>query len=96
VYVQPDPECPFLAELQGIVVKTVGLVDVVAEALESLTDRIDVAFIYGSIARAEELASSDIDLMVMGAATRFELASPLRETDERLGRPINLSLYKQP
>ena len=94
VYFQPDPECPFLSELKGMILKTVGLVDVLRELLESFRDRIGCAFVYGSVARAEELSSSDIDLMVVGAASRFDLSSALREAEVRLGRPVNATVYK--
>src|SRR6266704_7113838 len=66
LYFQPNPDCPFLAELQGLMLKTVGLIDVLCEALDPFTDRIDWAFVYGSMARSEELVSSDVDLMIIG------------------------------
>lgn len=49
---------------------------------------------YGSIARAEELSASDIDLMIVGDIARFDLARPLRAAEERLARPVSLTLYK--
>src|SRR5215813_13177005 len=66
VYFQANPDCPFLSELQGLLVKTAGIVDVLRETLAPFAKRIDWAFIYGSVARAEELASSDVDLMIIG------------------------------
>ncbi|MCK4340787.1 MAG: transcriptional regulator [Phycisphaerae bacterium] len=95
VYFQPDPECPFLSELQSIIVKTVGLVEFLRELLEPLRNRIDCAFVYGSIARAEEVASSDIDLMLIGDATRFDFTPALREAENRLNRPVNATVYKR-
>ncbi len=94
VYFQPDSECPFFGELQGIIAKTVGLVDVLRELLEPFEKRIDCAFVYGSVARGEEFSESDIDLMVIGEATRFELAKVLQEAEQRLSRPVNVSIYK--
>src|SRR5689334_19414821 len=64
VYYQADPDCPILPELQGLMAKTAGLADVVREALSPMASRISFAFIYGSIARGEELTTSDVDLMV--------------------------------
>jgi len=94
VYFQPDPDCPFLPELTGIILKTVGLVDVLRKLLAPFQERIECAFVYGSVARAEELSSSDIDLMVIGAASRFDLTTALKEAEDRLGRPVNATVYK--
>src|SRR5437764_12524683 len=53
---RPHPECPVLPELQGLLLKTAGLVDHLREALAPWAEAIELAFVYGSIARAEELA----------------------------------------
>ena len=94
VYFQPDRDCPFFSELQGIILKTVGLVDVLHELLDPFRDGIELAFVYGSLARGEELSSSDIDLMLIGEATRLDLTPALREAENRLGRPVNVTVYK--
>jgi predicted nucleotidyltransferase len=93
VYFQPNPDCPFLPELQGLLVKTAGVVDVLREALKSFTKRIDSAFVYGSMARATEIASSDVDLMIIGQVGLADLTPELRRAEERLGRPVNPTLY---
>jgi predicted nucleotidyltransferase len=93
VYFQPNPDCPFLPELQGLLVKTVGVVDVLREVLNRFATRIDCAFAYGSVARAEELASSDVDVMIIGQVGLAELTPALRRAEERLGRPVNPTLY---
>ena len=93
VYFQADPDCPFRVELQGIMAKTAGLVDVLRGSLERLAKRIDWAFVYGSIARSEELSSSDVDLMVIGRVGLADLASALRDAERRLNRPVNPTVY---
>ena len=93
VYFQPNPDCPFLPELQSLLVKTVGVVDVLREALKSFTKRIDSAFVYGSMARATEMASSDVDLMIIGHVGLADLTPALRRAEARLGRPVNPTLY---
>jgi predicted nucleotidyltransferase len=95
VYFQPNQDCPFLPELQGLLVKTAGVVDVLRETLKPFTKRIDSAFVYGSIARATELASSDVDVMIIGQVGLAELTPALRRAEERLGRPVNPTLYTQ-
>lgn len=92
-YYQPDPACPFLGELQGLLAKTVGLADVLKEALEPFAPSIAFAFVYGSIARSEEASASDVDLMIIGTVRLAELSSALREAEKRLGRPVNPTLF---
>lgn len=94
VYYQANRDCPIFPELQSILVKTAGIRDLIADALEPLRERILVAFVHGSIARGEEVASSDVDLMVIGEATSFELAGALQPVRERLARPVNPTWYR--
>jgi len=94
-YFQPNPDCPFLVELQGLMLKTAGLVDVLREVLEPFADRIDWAFVYGSIARSEELASSDVDLMIIGRVGLADIASALRQAERHLNRPVNPTVYSR-
>src|SRR5919108_2876324 len=93
VYFQPNPDCPFLPELQGLLVKTAGVVDTLQEVLSRFAKRIDWAFVYGSMARAEELASSAVDLMIIGKVGLAELTPALRRVEGRLGRAVNPTLY---
>jgi uncharacterized protein len=93
VYFQPNPDCPFLPELQGLLVKTAGVVDTLQEVLRRFDKRLDWAFVYGSMARAEELASSDVDLMIIGQVGLAELTPALRRAEGRLGWAVNPTLY---
>jgi DNA-binding transcriptional ArsR family regulator len=93
VYFQPNPACHFLPELQGLLVKTAGVVGVIREVLSHFVKRIDWAFVYGSVARAEDLASSDVDLMIIGQVGLADLSPALRRAEERLGRQVNPTLY---
>ena len=87
---------PIFPELQGIVRKTVGLADVLREALEPLSVRIELAFVFGSVARGEEGPASDIDLMVVGDVGFDEVVVALHPLHERLGREINPIVMKRP
>jgi predicted nucleotidyltransferase len=69
--------------------KTSGLVDLVRAALAPLAGRISVAFIFGSIAKGAETASSDVDLYVIGDAGFAEVVGILSGLRERLGREIS-------
>lgn len=88
-----EPQCPIADEMRSIVRKTVGLVDVVRQALEPFRERVELAYIFGSFARGEELADSDVDVMIVGSVTRRELATPLREIADVLKREINAVFY---
>ena len=63
---QANPDSPVFEELCGLIRKTVGLREPLRQSLEPWRDQIDVAFVYGSIARGTDTARSDIDLMLMG------------------------------
>ena len=94
VYFRANPDCPFLPELQGLLVKTIGVADILREALTPFATRIAWAFIYGSVARAEELTTSDVDLMVIGTLGLADLAPALRRAEKRLSRAVNPTLYR--
>jgi predicted nucleotidyltransferase len=96
VYFQPDPQCPFLGELQGLLAKTSGLVDVLRDLLKRFSPSIELAFVYGSIARSQERAGSDVDLLVVGKVTLKDLSPALRRAEGKLGRPVNVSVYTRP
>ncbi len=93
-YFQADRDCPFFNELRGLMAKTAGLVDVLREVLRPLSDRISLAFVYGSVARAEERSTSDIDLVVVGDVGLSDVAPLLTRGEARLGRPVNATVYR--
>lgn len=93
VYIQPNPDCPVTGELQGLLIKTIGIVEPINVALADLWHQIDAAFIYGSFARGEEFVTSDIDLMVIGSVGLKNLTAPLRDAEKQIAHPINVSVY---
>jgi predicted nucleotidyltransferase len=86
---QANPENPIFAELQGIVRKTMGLADVLRDALSPLASRIEQAFVFGSIARGEQGPRSDVDLMVVGDVTYEDVIGAVYPLHESLDREIN-------
>lgn len=86
---QANPQSPIFGELQGIVRKTFGLAGVLREALAPLAPRIQQAFVFGSVARGEAGARSDVDLMVVGDVTFGEVVETVYPLHERLGREVN-------
>jgi predicted nucleotidyltransferase len=63
------------------------------DALKPLAGKTALAFVYGSIACAQERSESDIDLMVIGSVSPADLALPLRRAREQIGREINPTVY---
>ena len=95
VYYRPDADCPILPELKGIMVKTLGLVEVLQQALKPFAKLIEYSFVFGSIARSEELGHSDIDLMIVSCLGLSEIAPEINKAEEQLGRSINPVVYTQ-
>jgi predicted nucleotidyltransferase len=93
---QANPASPIFEDLCAIVQKTFGLANVVRDALQPLVDRIETAFIYGSIAKKADTAMSDIDLMVVSDTVSLQdLSGVLTESEAQLGRRINATLYTE-
>ena len=93
---QANRECPIFEELVAIARKTFGLVDIIKAALLELDSDIQWAFIYGSMAKGEDTASSDIDLMVVANSLAYaDLMTALSDAEHSLGRPVNPTIYDQ-
>ena len=90
---QANPESPVFEELCGLIQKTVGLCDPLQHSLEPLKGQIDVAFVYGSIARGTDTARSDIDLMLIGERLDYvSVYEAIQNAETILGRKINPNL----
>ena len=91
---QANPHSPIFQELTQIVQKTFGLAQPVREAIAPYRESIQSAFIFGSIAKKEDTASSDIDLFVISdTLSCADLVNQLLATEVRLGRGINTTIY---
>jgi len=91
---QANNECPIFNELKTITQKTFGVVEVIQSALSPIVDQLDFAFIYGSMAKGDEHAASDIDLMLVGSDLSYsEIMEMLDPPEQQLGRPINPTIY---
>lgn len=92
-YFQAESELPIFDELHSIFTKTLGLTDALKNTLAKFGDQIHCAFIYGSVARREEHALSDVDVMVIGSVGLSDLSSPLRSLEKRFKREFNVKCY---
>jgi predicted nucleotidyltransferase len=89
---QANQECPFFQELKGLILKTTGVAGRIRASLEKLAG-VEYAFIYGSYAKGEEKADSDVDLLIIGDVDMDRLDSNLGKLEKTLGREINYVLY---
>ncbi len=86
-------QSPVFDELHGLILKTAGLVDPLRQALEAFRSNIEVAFVYGSVARGQDTGDSDIDLMIIGNELAYgETYAALQKAEKALLRPVNPSL----
>lgn len=91
---QANAQSPIFEELCRIVQKTVGLAEPLRAALEPFGDRIVAAFVYGSVAKQQDTASSDIDLMLITPdITYAELFTVLEHLHQEFGREVNPTIY---
>ena len=92
-YYQANQKSPLFNELHGLIVKTVGVADVLRSALAPSIGQIKVAFIFGSIASGDERRTSDIDVMIIGRISFEGVVSLLSSAEEKLGREVNPVVY---
>jgi predicted nucleotidyltransferase len=93
VYFKAETRSPLFRDLRGLFEKTAGLVPTLQQALKPFTVKIDCAFVYGSVARHEEHALSDVDVVVIGNVGLAELSPALRKAESHLGREVNVTSY---
>jgi predicted nucleotidyltransferase len=93
VYFQANRAHLVYAELNALVAKTVGVFHLLTSALAPIAKKISLAFVYGSMARQEEKAGSDVDLMIVGDVTLDDVLALLAPVERAIGRSINPTLY---
>jgi len=93
-YFKVVKEFPFYAELKKIVYSTIALGDYLRNRLKD-SESIELAFIYGSVARNEEIEKSDIDLFIVGEIEEGELHGLISDVEKEIGREINYTLMTQ-
>jgi predicted nucleotidyltransferase len=91
---QANTESPVYEELAALTRKTLGLQPLLQQALTPMKSKIDLAFIYGSIAKGMDTAKSDIDVMLVGSDLLLgEILKQLLPVESQLGRKINPTVY---
>jgi predicted nucleotidyltransferase len=91
---QANEASPLFSDLRNIITKTVGLVEPLRDALKPLASEIRMAFVYGSVAKATDRATSDIDLMVVSDTVTYgDVFGALDKVSRTLGRTVNPTVY---
>lgn len=89
-FYQANRRSPIFPELHGLVIKTVGVVEPLRHALRPLADRIETAFVFGSMAKKTDRADSDLDILIVSDDLSYtEAYEALQETERVIARTIN-------
>ncbi len=91
-YMQVNQGFPLYPELKAMALKTIGLGENLRAALAELSG-IQFAFVYGSVAKGDEAAASDLDLFITGRVSGPMLHKALSKTKATLQREINTSRF---
>ena len=93
IYYKANTDSPVFPEMKGLIQKTAGIVPALKAELERFDDRIELALLYGSVARGEEKSGSDVDLMIVGSLKQIDLLPALRKLESRFSREVNVTLF---
>jgi predicted nucleotidyltransferase len=84
-----DQDCPIFGELAAIFRKTTGLAYLLRDELDAVSDRIDSAIVFGSMASGRQISSSDVDVLVLGRLKLIDVVKSLAPVGQTLKREIN-------
>jgi predicted nucleotidyltransferase len=91
-----NSDSPIFDELRLLMRKTVGLAEPLKQALAKRQDSIDLALIFGSVAKGTDTARSDIDLLIVSdELTLEELYALLSCPEAQLARTIQPQIYRK-
>ena len=94
-YIKANENSPIFRELRGLMEKTAGLVPLLTEEIARFNNKIRFAFVYGSVARGEDNAASDVDVMLIGEVSTMDVVPVLRRVEKVVGRPINETIFSE-
>ncbi|PVE08862.1 transcriptional regulator [Limnohabitans sp. Rim28] len=91
---QANAASPVFAELRALVLKTMGLADVLRTALLPIAPQIALAFVFGSMAKQQDTSASDVDVLLVSDTLGYgDVFAALESASQTLGRTINPALY---
>lgn len=89
-----DDRSSIAHEVRSLVQKTIGIEARIRDAIADLPG-VDEAFVYGSYARGDDRATSDLDLFVIGVVDHEDLSERLADVERELGRDVNVTNYER-
>jgi len=95
VYYQANSTFPIFEELASILRKTSGLVDILASALTPFTEKIEAAFVFGSVGSGTENSGSDVDVLIIGELSFSDAVTALYPAQAIVNREINPKVYQR-
>jgi prevent-host-death family protein len=84
---------PAAEDLRRLFLRSFAVPELLRDALQGFGDSVVAALLYGSVARGEETATSDVDLLVVGDVDGVRLAAALEDVERRIGRVVNATVY---
>jgi len=93
VFYRANKACPIFHELHRLVIKTFGIAEKLAQTLNPLMNRIQLAFIYGSFAQGQETSGSEIDLFIIGDLSFMDVVKVTRVFVEDIAREVNPTIF---
>ncbi len=94
-YVKANENSPIFPELRGLMEKTSGIIPLLRQEIAKLKTKIKWAFVYGSLARGETDAASDVDVMLIGPVSTMDIVPVFRRVEKAVGRPINETIFNE-
>jgi predicted nucleotidyltransferase len=92
VFYQANQRSPLFPELRGLIIKTAGVAEALREALVGV-DGIQLAFVFGSLAKGTFDSRSDADVMIVGNASFGDISAALMAAESRLHREVTPTVY---
>jgi predicted nucleotidyltransferase len=84
---------PLFPELRALITKASGAPSFIRDAFQGLESTIDVAVIFGSVAKGTEHPDSDLDLFVAGTTGYSVITQRIHSIEARLGRPVQVLYF---
>jgi predicted nucleotidyltransferase len=94
LYYSVNRDYPYLKPVFALLQGSVGIEPTLKHALQAVPG-IRSAWIFGSFAKNESDAASDIDLLIVGKPDQTELATEIRKAEKTLRREINYTVLTQ-
>lgn len=92
--IRANTDSPVFADLANLVRKTLGTIPVITEALRPLGSRLQLALIFGSVAKGTDHVGSDVDVLLVSSSVQLgDVLTLLLPLEEQLGRRIDVKLY---